>query len=138
MAGETASVSQGEVDGQQDLPDVEAEQQGDSRIVTTEEEIEAYYIVKSILREVIDVGRVTMRDRINYCGILLDDNQRKYICRLHFNRAQKHMGLFNADRDEERVPIDDLNHIFQYADQLKATVSYYENPVSPTSPPEEA
>ena len=134
LAGETASVSEGEVDGQQELADAEGEQQKDSRIVTTEEETEAYYIVKSILREVIDVGRVTMRDRINYCGILLDDNQRKYICRLHFNRAQKYLGLFNADRNEQRVPIDDLNHIYRYADQLKATVSYYENPASPQSP----
>ena len=75
-----------------------------------------------------------MRDRINYCGILLDDNQRKYICRSHFNRSQKYLGLFNADRNEERVPIDDLNHIYQYADQLKATVSYYENVLSPQSP----
>ena len=37
--------------------------------------VEAHYIVKSILRESIDVSRVVMRDRMSYCSIILDDNQ---------------------------------------------------------------
>ncbi|WP_419593178.1 hypothetical protein, partial [Thiolapillus sp.] len=58
-------------------------------IETTEEEIEAYNIIKAILRNVIDVKRVVMRDKKSYCGILLDDTNRKPICRLHFNRSRK-------------------------------------------------
>ena len=94
---------------------------------TTEEEVEGYYIVKSILREVIDPRRVTMRDRISYCGILLDDNQRKYICRLWFNSSQKYVGLFDEEKKEERVPIGDLNDIYQHAERLKATVATYDS-----------
>ena len=52
----------------------------DALIVTTEEEIEGYLIIKSILRKEIEVGRIFMRDNQSYCGILLDDNNRKPIC----------------------------------------------------------
>ena len=42
------------------------------RIITTEEELEGYRIVRAILREVTDPKRVVMRDSRSYCAILLD------------------------------------------------------------------
>ena len=101
---------------------------GHPQIVTTEDEIEGYHIAKSILRETIDVKRVVMRDRASYCGILLDNNQRKPICRLHFNRSQKYLGLFDEQGNHERVPISDLDDIYEYADRLTATVARYDAP----------
>lgn len=53
-------------------------------IVTTQEEIDSYNIVKAIVRDIVDVSRVFIRDTKSYCGILLDDNNRKPICRLHY------------------------------------------------------
>lgn len=98
-----------------------------SRIVTTEEEVEGYHLVKSILRQVIEPTRVIMRDTISYCGILLDDNNRKPICRLHFNNPnKKYLGLFDADRKEAKMPIGELNELYNYADRLIATVKSYE------------
>ena len=55
-----------------------------------------------------------------------DDNNRKPICRLHFNRKQRYLGLFNPEKQETRVRLDDLNDIFTHADRLRATVSSYE------------
>lgn len=96
------------------------------KIVTTEEELQAYYIVKAILREVVDVNRVTLRDRQTYCNVLLDNNGRKPICRLRFNTSQKSIGLFdNAERSEVTANIDDLNDLYQFADRLKATIAFY-------------
>ncbi|HBL14512.1 MAG TPA: hypothetical protein DD379_24620 [Cyanobacteria bacterium UBA11162] len=70
------------------------------------------------------------RDKISFCGILLDDNNRKPICRLYFNNPQsKKLELFDYSEDkrqEEKVPIENLNDIFKYSDRLKATVAYYE------------
>lgn len=98
----------------------------DDQVVTSEEEREGYYIVKSILREVVDVERIAARDTMSYFGILLDDNNRKPVCRLHFNKQQrKCLGLFDAEKKEERVPIDTLNDIYKYADRLKETVGFY-------------
>ena len=96
----------------------------DDGIETTEEELEAFYIVRAIAREIIDVKRVVIRDKKSYCGILLDDNNRKPICRLHFNTAQKYLGVINQ-KEEERLPIDSVDDIYKYADKIKATILEY-------------
>ncbi len=94
-------------------------------IETTQEEIDGYQIVRAIVREVVNVHRIVMRDSKSYCAILLDDNNRKPICRLHFNRSTKYIGLFDADKNEERVRIELLDDIFKYAERLKtAALSY--------------
>lgn len=95
-------------------------------IVTTELEMEAFYIIRAILHEVIDVGRVTHRDTKSYFGILLDDNNRKPICRLHFNTSQKYIGIIDKDKTETRIPIQSLNEIYGLAGRIKETLGYYE------------
>jgi len=101
----------------------------DSRIETSEEEIEGYHIVKAILREIVDPKRIAARDTVSYFGILLDNSNRKTICRLHFNRKQKYIGLFDQNKNEQRQPINDLNDIYQFAEQLKVTINYYDYPI---------
>ncbi len=96
-------------------------------VVTTQEEADGFQIVRAILREVVRVDRIAMRDSKSYCAILLDDNNRKPICRLHLNRSVKYLGLFGADKTEERVKIEGLDDIFQYADQMKATALGYDH-----------
>ena len=95
------------------------------QITTTAEEIEGLFAVKSILRGAIDVKRVQMRATKSYCGILLDDNNRKPICRLHFNRTQKYLGIFDQEKNETRHPIESVDDIYSFSDQLKATASQY-------------
>jgi hypothetical protein len=97
----------------------------DNGIVTTEDEIEGFYIVKSIIREVVDASRVFMRDTQSYCGVLLDDNNRKPICRLFFNSSQKYFGIFDQEKNVARHPISELNDIYQFADDLKRTAQMY-------------
>jgi predicted type IV restriction endonuclease len=108
------------------------------RIVTTEEEKEAYYIVKSVLREVVDVRRVVIRDQRSYCAVLLDDNNRKPICRFHFGPTRKALSLFSPAKEEERVPIGDLNDIYTFTDQLRAVVQHYDAPVAHAPGPDHA
>lgn len=98
----------------------------DDGIVTTEEEKEAFFIIRAILRKVVDADRVVMRDVKSYCGILLDDNNRKPICRLRFNGLQKQVGIFNADRQEEKFSIANLGEIYNYTDHLLGAVSIYQ------------
>jgi negative regulator of replication initiation len=96
-------------------------------IVTTEDEIEGLFAIKSILRKMIDAKRVHMRDTKSYCGILLDDNNRKPICRLRFDQDQKYLGLFDEHKKEERIPVDDVDDIYNYAVRIMATVNGYDN-----------
>ncbi|MEZ6044419.1 MAG: type I restriction enzyme HsdR N-terminal domain-containing protein [Planctomycetaceae bacterium] len=110
-----------------DDPEPEVVVKEASDIETTEDEIEGFYIVKSILREIVDVKRVFMRDTASYCGILFDDNNRKPICRLHFNRNQKYLGILDEAKVESRIPISDLTEIYQYADKIQNRVALYLN-----------
>lgn len=96
-----------------------------SDVVTTEEEIDAFNIVRAITREVVAVNRVVMRDTKSYCGVLLDDNNRKPLCRLHFNGKQKYIGLFK-NKVEERIAINDVSDIFTYGARIKETVAEYD------------
>ncbi len=96
------------------------------RVITTEEEYEAFHVVKSLLRRTVDPKRIAMRDTQSYCGVLLDDNNRKPLCRLHFNAKQKHIGLFKADKSEERLPITSVDDIYAHAERLKESALAYD------------
>jgi len=110
-------------EGQDNLDNesAESENKNDLKpgIITTLNEKEAFLIIKSILREVIDPSRVALRDTKSYCGVLLDDNNRKPICRLYLETKNWYIGIFNSEKDEERFQIQNLNEIFQYSDKIK-------------------
>jgi hypothetical protein len=109
-----------------DMINIDEEAQGEDLIVTTAEELEGFYLIKSLLRDVVDPARIGHRDTQSYMGILLDDNNRKPIARLHFNRARKVLGVFDENRKEERVPIESLNDIFKHAEKIRRVFAFYE------------
>jgi hypothetical protein len=104
----------------------EEEEGGEGYVVTTEEELEGYHIIKAILRKKVDPARIAHRDTQSYMGILLDDNNRKPIARLHFNRKQKYIGVFDEKRKEERIPIETVDDIYKLEDKLKRVLAVYE------------
>jgi hypothetical protein len=68
-----------------------------------------------------------MRDVKSYCGILLDNKNTKPIARLHFNRSQKYLGLFDENKNEERIPINEIDDIYSHAERIVATINLYES-----------
>lgn len=95
-------------------------------IETTEEERFAFLIVQAIAARVIPVDRVTMRDAKSYCGIFVDDNNRKPVCRLYFNaKSVKHIGVFDANKNETRIQIQNIVDIYQHAALIEAAISAY-------------
>ena len=99
----------------------------EERIETSPEELEGFYIIKSLLRDMVDPQRIIHRDTISYMGILLDDNNRKPLARLYFNSSNKRLGIFDEQRREEKVPIENLNDIYKYGDQLRRVFAFYED-----------
>ena len=99
----------------------------DKGITTTVEELEAFHVVKAILREVVPPSRVAIRDFKAHCSVLLDDNIQKRICNFHFNNpVRKSVGIRNAQRDEERIPIDSIDDLYSLADRLHLVVRNYD------------
>ncbi|WP_424230429.1 type I restriction endonuclease [Actinophytocola sp.] len=94
-------------------------------VITTDEEVEGYRIIRAIVCSEVPVSRVVVRDTKTYCGVLLDDNNRKPIARLWLNRSRKYLGVFDENKVETRIPIDDVQDVYQYADQLRRTVHRY-------------
>lgn len=97
-----------------------------SKVITTEEELEAFQIVKAILRERISSDRIAYRDTQSYFGILLDDNNRKPICRFHFGTNRKLIELFHKGKDSgEKIILDSLDGIYSHRNELHQTVENY-------------
>ncbi len=111
----------------QQLDNITIEEEAHNKIITTDEELEGYRIVVAILRRKIAVDRIIYRDTQSYFGILLDDNNRKPLCRLHFNSSKKYIGIFDAAKKETKILIPTLDAIYQFEDQLLNTVQLYED-----------
>jgi len=108
------------LDPKSDAAILEAEEE----IVTTDDEREGFMIVRAIVRDILKPSRVVMRDQKSYCGVLVDDNNRKPLVRLHFNRSIKYLGLFDKEQ-EERVKIGTLDEIYEHAERIRATAKVY-------------
>ncbi|MGB7002363.1 MAG: type I restriction endonuclease [Halobacteriota archaeon] len=115
--------------------DKNAEEGNDDGIVTTEEEIEGFHIVRAILCETIDPERVVLKDWKRYCNVLFDGKATKQICRFYFNNPKQiYVSFFDENKKEEKVPIDKLSEIYNHAEKLKATVGYYDGKISSKAP----
>jgi len=91
-------------------------------IVTLDEEIEAYRIVKAIVCSIVSPERVAYRDAKSYFSVLLDDNNRKTICRLNLHKSNWTVTTFDDARQEHRHPIQQLDELYRHADTLRKTV----------------
>lgn len=100
------------------------------KVVTTQEETDAYLVVKAIVRGVIDIKRVAMKDVQSYCSILIDNNNRRPLCRLYFNSAQKYVSFVHKDKSEEKLPISSVDDLYQHAERLVAIAKQYVEPSS--------
>lgn len=109
-------TTEGEEDSEQE-PEV-----NDDGIVTTDEEITAFFIVKSILAEVSTLDKIVARDTKSYFGVLFEDNNRKWICRFHFNTRNKYIGIHEVEKEEARYLIEQIEDIYTYSDKIKAVV----------------
>ena len=85
-------------------------------------------MVRAIVSQVLDIKRVTMRDQRSYCAVLVDNNNRRPLCRLWFNSSRKYLGLFDDAKTESRILLSEVTDIFRFAEQLRATAARYVSP----------
>lgn len=82
----------------------------DEGVITTDDEIAGFRIIQAIAARHIDPKRVVIRDSKSYCAILLDDNNRKTLARLHFNSpTTRYLGTFVGKSETRHLvgaPID--------------------------------
>lgn len=112
-----------------DIPqgDTTESESEESKIVTTTEEIEAYHMVRAMLAKEIDPRRIYYRDTQSYFTIIIDDNNRKNVCRLLLD-SPKNQRLILIDpqtKEQTTYKLDSLEDLFQYMDQLIAIAIQY-------------
>ena len=108
-------------------PDVESglESRKEHKINTTIEELESYAIIKSILRTIVDSDRIAYRDTESYFGILLDDNNRKWICRVHLMSSVKYISIADENKNPIRYDIESIDDIYKFTNELKEACERY-------------
>jgi len=96
------------------------------KIVTTDDELQAFNIIRAILAEEIDLSKITYRDTESYFGILYGDNNRKPICRLNLDVRKKYVMIPDENKNFTRFHLDNLVNLYDYKTQLIAAAKNYE------------
>ena len=108
-----------------DLPDVTTETEEitpeppDDDTIPTQCEMDSFYLLKSILREVLDINRIEYKNTKKYFGINIDGSVKKTICRLWLNSQKKYIGIFDVNNKVVKQPIDGLDDIYGFCEMLK-------------------
>lgn len=89
-----------------------------SKINTTQEELDGFAIVKAILHKTIDVNRIFYRDTASYFGILCDNKNYKWICRLRVETATKYLFIPDGTSSGKKYPLENINDLFKYEEEL--------------------
>lgn len=98
-----------------DDPEADGEE---GAVITTEDEVAGFNIIRAIAAREIVPKRIVMRDAKSYCAILLDDNNRRTIARLHFNSpTARYFGSF-VGKEETRHPVLDPIEIYRHEDTI--------------------
>lgn len=122
----TALTKEDEATKEQEAIQAEQTKVEESKVVTTEEELEGFMIVKTILRQKISVSRISHRDAQSYFAILLDDNNRKTICRLYLNGSKKYLAILDDQKKEIKKEILSLDDIFNHSETLLKIAESYD------------
>lgn len=89
-----------------------------SKILTTQEELEAYGMVKSILAETLPLELISYRDTETYFAICFEGNVRKWICRLKLSGSKKYVFIPNQEHGTLKLPLETADGILEYKDQI--------------------
>ncbi|AKK10232.1 type I restriction enzyme HsdR N-terminal domain-containing protein [Corynebacterium uterequi] len=106
---------------QESMAEGEVEPEADevSSIVTTEEEMQAFGIIRAICCSEIPVADISMRDAKTYCAILYRNNNRTPIARLYFDRRVPRIVIFDAERVEHPIDLESVDGIYEHAQLLR-------------------
>ena len=94
------------------------EEINDNGIITTDEELESYYIVKSILSEITNPDDIYYKDNINYFAILYQNKVTKWVCRMYFRENTKYVIIPDENRNEVKYEINSVSKIYRLKDKI--------------------
>lgn len=92
----------------------------ESGVITTQEEIDAYNIIRSILRKYISADKIVYKDFKSYFAIGIENSSYWWICRLSFGNRKKSICFPTEDyKSQEKFDIDNIDGIFECIGKLE-------------------
>ena len=125
--GSAPSVQESSPKAQSDEPDLddEAPVKKGPQIETTEEELEAYFIIKNLVADVADIHDITYKDTASYFNILYKGNVRKWICRIRINSAGRALIIPDENKKETVYALEDIYDLKNHKDTLCEVLKRY-------------
>ncbi len=105
--------------------EIEKSEERVPKIFTTEEELEAYFIIKNILKDIVPIQDIYYKDNERYMAILYKNKTTKWICRLYFNGSKKYLTVPSDIKREERIDINDVYDIYNKKEELINALQRY-------------
>lgn len=110
----------------QDEPDDESQPNvPTSKIVTTAEELEAFVVIKLLLKDIVPLSDIAYKDTINYFGVLYQGKSTKWICRLSLNDTHKVLMLPDENKKVIKIELDNIYQISEHANEIIDVLKRY-------------
>ncbi|MGV8149653.1 MAG: type I restriction endonuclease [Alkaliphilus sp.] len=113
------------LESEDEVPIISDETSNSKTIVTTAKELEAFYTIKTFFHDIVSLKKITYKDTLSYFGILLDNNTRKWICRIYFKENISYFTVPDENKKEVKYELDSLQDLFNYKDVLIKSLQGY-------------
>jgi Uncharacterized conserved protein len=109
-------------------PDTNTEQieePEENTIITTMDELSGYAVIKSIVRKTVSVKRLSYKDTESYFGVIVDNNSRKWLCRLIVGKKNNYLILPDENKKDIKYPIETIDDLYNYEEQIIEVLNRY-------------
>ncbi len=107
------------------IEEAQLEPESDSKIITTEEELFGFAIIKSIAGSIVDFEDIIYKDFMHHFSVFYK-NLKQTICKLYLNKENKYIGIVNKGKQENKIPIDDLSEIYKQSELIISAIKSYQ------------
>jgi len=104
---------------------VSDESSNTKNIITTAKELEAFYTIKTFFHDIVDLKKITYKDTLSYFGILLENNTRKWICRIYLKENISYFTVPDENKKELKYEIENLQDLFNHKEVLIKSLQGY-------------
>ena len=122
---EKANPVASDTDSDETESDSSAYAESINKIETTDQEMEAFFLIKNLLHDIVPVEHITYKDTVNYFGCLYKGNSRKWICRLILKDNQSILVIPNEDKSDLKITLTNIYDLNNYKEQLQNVLKRY-------------
>lgn len=95
------------------------------KIITTPEELECFYTIKTLLRDSLGDNKITYKDTETYFGILLNGSSRKWICRIQITQQKVILMIPGENKKTVKYNLESIDELYNYKQILMDVLSHF-------------